>query len=103
LEAGREGLAQHRVEAATRAGQKQKTEGATPVKTQPILPPVLGKFLSVEIQASAFDGMGRHVLDWAVINDHLIRLEELKQLGDFLAKSRFPIDVLFYGNILSVV
>jgi hypothetical protein len=37
---------------AANGGQKLRTKRSTAVKTQPFLPPTLGEFLSVEIQAS---------------------------------------------------
>jgi len=40
------------IEIAAQCGQKLGKKRTTPVKTQPILPPMLGEFLSVEIQAS---------------------------------------------------
>jgi hypothetical protein len=36
---------------AANGGQKLRTKRSTAVKTQPFLPPTLGEFLSVEIQA----------------------------------------------------
>jgi hypothetical protein len=46
-------------------GQKPGTSHATPAKTQPLLPPVLGELLSVEIQAGA--GSKTYVAAFAVM------------------------------------